>query len=63
MAQYNISYSWKVINRRSPSPFSMDSRARTATFGENMNLQHEYIIYVKKADYEKAKAIINGKIK
>ncbi|WP_333646910.1 hypothetical protein [Lacrimispora sp.] len=63
MARYKIPYSYKVINRRSPSPFSAGSRARTGTFGENLQLAYEYIIYVKKIDYEKANAIINGKIK
>ncbi|MFT4107873.1 MAG: hypothetical protein QM657_19145 [Lacrimispora sp.] len=63
MAQYHIPYSYKVINRKSPSPFSAGSRARTGTFGENLQLAYEYTIYVKKIDYEKANAIINGKIK
>ena len=63
MVQYSIPYSIKVINRKSPSPFDAGSRARTGTFGENLQLEYEYIIYVKKIDYEKANAIIDGKIK
>ncbi|KEZ86207.1 hypothetical protein [Lacrimispora celerecrescens] len=63
MAQYSIQYSIKVINRKSPSPFDAGSRARTGTFGENLQLEYEYILYVKKIDYKKANAIIDGKIK
>ncbi|MEY8355728.1 hypothetical protein AALB39_20535 [Lachnospiraceae bacterium 54-53] len=62
MAQNNIPYSIRVINRKSPSFFGAGSRARTGTFGENLQLEYEYTIFVKKADYEKAAAIINKKI-
>ncbi len=54
----NIEYSIKAINRKSPSPFSAASRARTGTFGENLELSYEYIIYVQKQDYEKALHLI-----
>ncbi len=61
--RYKIPYTINVINRKSPSPFDAGSRARTGTFGENLNLENQYIIYVKKVDYEKADAIITGRIK
>ncbi len=61
--QFKIPYSIKVINRKSPSIFDAGSRARTGTFGENLKLEYQYIIFVRKTDYEKAYAVINGKIK
>lgn len=54
----HIEYTIKVINRKSPSPFSAGTRARTGTFGENLDLAYEYIIYVKKQDYEEASYLI-----
>lgn len=63
LSQSKIPYSINVINRKSPSPFDAGSRARTGTFGENLNFEYQYIVFVKKADYEKACAIISGKIK
>ncbi len=51
----NIDYSVKVINRNSPSVFA-DTRARTGTFGQNMDSAYEYIIYVHKKDYVNAKS-------
>ncbi|SEU25485.1 hypothetical protein SAMN05443270_3991 [Lacrimispora sphenoides] len=61
--QFKIPYSINVINRKSPSLFGAGSRARTGTFGENLKLEYQYIIFVRKTDYEKAYAVINGKIK
>ncbi len=60
--QFKIPYSINVINRKSPSIFGAGSRARTGTFGENLKLEYQYI-FVRKTDYEKAYAVINGKIK
>lgn len=53
----NINYHVKVINRNSPSAFS-DTRGRVGTLGQNLDLSYEYIIYVKKKDFEFAKKII-----
>lgn len=55
-----IDYSIKTINRNSPSAFS-DSRARTWTFGQNMDMAYEYIVYVNKNDFKFAKELISGK--
>lgn len=63
LSQFKISYSIKVINRKSPSPFDAGSRARTGTLGENLQLEYQYIIFVRKEDYDKADAVISGKIK
>lgn len=63
LSQFKIPYSIKVINRKSPSPFDAGSRSRTGTFGENLQLEYQHIIFVRKDDYDKADAVINGKIK
>ena len=54
LTQNKIDYTVKVINRKSPSPFAAGSRAYTGTFGEKLELEYEYTIYVKRADYERA---------
>lgn len=58
LSSNNIKYYIKTVNRNSPSTFS-DTRSRTGTFGQNMELAYQYIIYVHKKDYDKALAIIN----
>lgn len=60
LARNGIIYSIRVVNRNSPSPFASGSRARTGTFGENLKLEYEYIVYVHKSDYSKAIAMISG---
>ena len=59
LAQNNIEYIIKTVNRKSPSPFSANTRDITGTFGENLKLEYEYVIYVKKSDYDKASAILH----
>ena len=59
LAQNNVPYLIKVINRRAASAFG---RGITGTFGENLNVTYEYVFYVKKSDYEQALAIINGRV-
>ncbi len=56
-----IPYRVKVTNRYSPSPFSNRPRSHTGTFGADPARLYEYKIYVKKADYEKAKFLLNTK--
>lgn len=51
LADNQIDYEIKTINRNSPSALS-DTRARTGTFGQNMDIAYEYIVYVHKKDYE-----------
>ncbi len=58
LVQNGIQYTVRVINRKSLSPFAAGTRARTGTFGEKLQLEYQYIIYVRKSDYEKAAAII-----
>ena len=54
LSNNSIDYYVKIISRKSPSPISSGSRAYTGTLGENLNMEYEYVIYVKKADYENA---------
>mgnify|MGYP003288794016 CR=1 FL=1 len=54
LAAEGIEYSVKTVNRLNASPFSVGSRSHTGTYGQNTDAMTEYIIYVKKADYEKA---------
>lgn len=58
LAAEGINYSVKTVNRLSSSPFSAGSRARTGTYGQSTDAMTEYIIYVKKADYERATKVI-----
>ncbi|NLO99565.1 MAG: hypothetical protein GX386_04665 [Clostridiaceae bacterium] len=55
----NIDYRIRTVNRMSPSPFSIGSRGRMGSLGQNMNVNYEYIFYVKKTDYDRAKYIIS----
>lgn len=59
LSQNNVEYSVRVINRMSPSSFASGIRSRAGSFGQNMDLNYEYIIYVHKKDYEEAKYVIN----
>lgn len=60
LSQENIEYYTQTINRRSPSPFAGGMRSRTGSFGENLALEYEYRIFVRKDDFEKAYRRING---
>lgn len=59
LSRSNIKYYVRTINRMSPSPFASGMRGRTGSFGQNIDLKYEYIIYVHKKDYEQAKYVIN----
>lgn len=61
LQEQGIDYSIKTINRKSPSAFS-DTRARTGTFCENLAVEYEYVIYVKKEDYDRAAAVVHGSL-
>ena len=58
LAEKGIDYIVKTVNRLSASPFSAGSRVRTGTYGQNTDMMIEYVIYVKRADYEKAEYLI-----
>ena len=56
--QQKIDYALKTINRKSPSPLAAGSRAKTGTLGENLEMNLEYVVYVKKEDYDRASLLI-----
>ncbi len=55
----HIEYHVKTINRSSPSPMATGARARMGTYGQSMSSMYEYVIYVKKQDFEQAVFLIN----
>lgn len=57
LQENNIDYKCKVINRNSASPFS-SMRSRTGSFGQKLDMGYEYIFFVSKDDYDKAKGFI-----
>lgn len=64
LSLHGIEYQIKTMNRTSPGwlPVSSGTRARTGTQGIKMEYAYTYKIYVKKSDYKKARAVINGRI-
>ncbi len=58
LAEDGIDYTVKTVNRLSASPFSAGSRVRTGTYGQNTEVMIEYVIYVKRADYDRALELI-----
>jgi len=60
LSQHSINYYIRIINTMSSSLFGgIGNRARTGSFGQNMDLNYQYIIYVHKRDYDIAKHVIN----
>ena len=58
LATHQIDYQVKTVDRSSPTSFSAGTRARIGSCGERAELAHEYAIYVKKKDLEKAAYLI-----
>ena len=52
-----IGYYVKVVNRNSPGAIN-SNRARIGTFGQNMDVVNQYIIYVHKKDYAAARGLL-----
>ncbi len=55
-----INYDYKIVDSTSPSYFGSSNRARTGTYGVNMNYTKTYYIYVHKNDYDKAQASLRN---
>lgn len=53
----SIEYKYKVINHNRPFPF-LSSRERNQTLGQNMEMVYEYIFFVHRRDYDKAKKLV-----
>jgi methyl coenzyme M reductase subunit D len=60
LTEEGIDYTVKTVNRLSASLFSAGGRVRTGTYGQNTDTMTEYIIYVKKVDYERAMGVIHS---
>lgn len=58
LASHNIAYSIKVFSRLARGA----SRSHTGSLGINMDAAYEYRFYVHKADLEKARAVLAGRI-
>ncbi len=61
LSKNNIDYKIRTINRMAPSPLSSGQRGRVGSFGQNMDLNYEYIFYVQKKEYDHAKFVIGNK--
>lgn len=57
LADNDIDYYIKTINRGSAS-FMSDTRSAVGAFGQKLDLSYEYIIYVRRADYEHARSLL-----
>ena len=61
LAANGLDYRVKTVNRASPSPFSAGTRGRSGTFGLRTDAMYEYILFVKKDDYDRALHLVHGK--
>lgn len=60
LSSSGIKYKYKVVDSTSPSYFGSSNRARTGTFGVNMDYTKTYYIYVHKNDYDNAQALLTN---
>ena len=58
LQENGIDYKCKVINRNSATPFS-STRGRTGSLGQKLDVGYEYIFFVNKKDYDRARYFIN----
>lgn len=62
LADHGIDHEVKLVNRRSMNRGIVGQRsAGMWTLGENLKLEVEYVIYVKKDDHELAVQVMNGR--
>jgi hypothetical protein len=54
----HIPYVVKTMDRNAASSFSSGNRNRMGSFGEKINLEKEYMIFVNKNDLEMAQSLI-----
>lgn len=60
LSDQNIDYELKTINRNMPTRSIVGQRSSgMGTLGENLSVNVEYVIYVKKEDYELAVQVMN----
>lgn len=54
-----IKYNYKVINHSGQWTGRGTSRGNLGSFGMNMDYEKQYVVSVKKSDYERAKYLVN----
>lgn len=60
LSSNRIKYDYKIVDSTSPSYLGSSNRARTGTYGVNMDYTKTYYIYVHKTDYDKAQASLRN---
>lgn len=60
LSSNKIKYDYKIVDSTSPNFFGSSNRARTGTYGVNMDLTKTYYIYVHKNDYDKAQVSLRN---
>ncbi len=58
LAQNHIDYRIKTVNSAARSTVAGSGRARTGSFGIDMDYAYQYYIYVHKKDYARAQSLI-----
>ena len=58
LASSHVEYTVKTGSLARTSPYSAGSRARTGSLGIRTDALYQFIIYVRKTDYEKARLLI-----
>lgn len=58
LSQNHIDYRVKAVNPSARSTLVTSGRARTGSFGVDMNCAYQYSIYVHKNDYARAQSLI-----
>ena len=58
LSQNHIDYRVKAVNPSARSTLVASGRARTGSFGVDMNCAYQYSIYVHKNDYARAQSLI-----
>ena len=58
LAQNHIDYRVKTVNPSARSTFGSSGRARTGSFGIDMDCTYQYSIYVHKKDYALAQSLL-----
>ena len=58
LARNGIDYRVKTVNPSARSAFGASGRARTGSFGVNMDCAYQYYIYVHKKEYDRARSLL-----
>ena len=58
LARNNIDYRIKTVNPSARAAVGGSGRARTGSFGVDMDCSYQYYIYVHKKDYAQAQSLI-----